>query len=126
MARFPICPPWLRTRGRRCSRYGRIGYYSRARNLHAAARTIVAHGVNFPASPDAIAHCQRRTLDPRRRSRLWLSASLAPSSTATSNAYWHATPAFAAGQVTKKTATALWQQAETYLPHTAIEPTPRA
>ncbi len=33
----------------------RIGYYCRARNLHAAARTIVAHGGNFPASPDAIA-----------------------------------------------------------------------
>jgi A/G-specific adenine glycosylase len=33
-----------------------LGYYSRARNLHAAARAVVAdHDGQFPASPDAIA-----------------------------------------------------------------------
>jgi len=33
-----------------------LGYYSRARNLHAAARTITEnHGGEFPAAPDAIA-----------------------------------------------------------------------
>ena len=33
-----------------------LGYYSRARNMHAAARTITEnHGGEFPAAPDAIA-----------------------------------------------------------------------
>jgi A/G-specific adenine glycosylase len=33
-----------------------LGYYSRARNLHAAARAVVEnHGGKFPATPDAIA-----------------------------------------------------------------------
>jgi A/G-specific adenine glycosylase len=34
-----------------------LGYYSRARNLHAAARNIIeTHGGRFPSTPEAISH----------------------------------------------------------------------
>jgi A/G-specific adenine glycosylase len=99
-----------------------LGYYSRARNLHAAARTIVAdHGGKFPSSIDAIAQ-----LPGVGRSTAAAVAALA----------FGQRCAILDGNVKrvlarhggiagwtgdKKVETALWQLAESHLPRTAIE-----
>jgi len=99
-----------------------LGYYSRARNLHAAARALVArHGGRFPASPDLIAQ-----LPGIGRSTAAAIAALAFGQRA----------AILDGNVKrvlarhggiagwpgdKKIETELWQLAESHLPHTAIE-----
>ena len=98
-----------------------LGYYSRARNLHAAARAIVAQGGNFPASPGAIAQ-----LPGIGRSTAAAIAALAfgqPCAILDGNVKRvlarHA--GIAGWPGSKKTETALWQLAESHLPHTAIE-----
>jgi A/G-specific adenine glycosylase len=99
-----------------------LGYYSRARNLHAAARAILArHGGDFPAGADAIAQ-----LPGIGRSTAAAIAALAFGQRA----------AILDGNVKrvlarhggiagwpgdKKVETALWQLAESYLARTAIE-----
>ena len=99
-----------------------LGYYSRARNLHAAARTLLAsHDGIFPASPDLIAQ-----LPGIGRSTAAAIAALAFGQRA----------AILDGNVKrvlarhggiagwpgdKKVETELWQLAESHLPHTAIE-----
>jgi A/G-specific adenine glycosylase len=99
-----------------------LGYYSRARNLHAAARAILArHGGDFPAGADAIAQ-----LPGIGRSTAAAIAALAFGQRA----------AILDGNVKrvlarhggiagwpgdKKVETALWQLAESHLPRTAIE-----
>ena len=98
-----------------------LGYYSRARNLHAAARTILEHhGGDFPASPDAI-----EQLPGVGRSTAAAIAALA----------FGQRCAILDGNVRrvlarhsgiagwpgdKKVETALWQVAESHLPDTAI------
>jgi len=99
-----------------------LGYYSRARNLHATARALVArNGGSFPASPNLIAQ-----LPGIGRSTAAAIAALAFGQRA----------AILDGNVKrvlarhggiagwpgdKKIETALWQLAELHLPHTAIE-----
>ncbi len=99
-----------------------LGYYSRARNLHAAARAIVSvHGGEFPADPRQIAE-----LPGIGRSTAAAIAALAFGQRA----------AILDGNVKrvlarhggvagwpgdKKVEAALWQLAESHLPHTAIE-----
>ncbi|MBU1223182.1 MAG: A/G-specific adenine glycosylase [Gammaproteobacteria bacterium] len=99
-----------------------LGYYSRARNLHAAARAIRAgHDGNFPAGADAI-----EQLPGIGRSTAAAIAALA----------FGRRVAILDGNVKrvlarhggiagwpgdKKVETALWQLAESYLPRTAIE-----
>ena len=99
-----------------------LGYYSRARNLHAAARALVArHEGRFPASPELIAQ-----LPGIGRSTAAAIAALAFGQRA----------AILDGNVKrvlarhggiagwpgdKKIETALWQLAESHLPNTAIE-----
>ncbi len=99
-----------------------LGYYSRARNLHAAARALAArHGGRFPASADLIAQ-----LPGIGRSTAAAIAALAFGQRA----------AILDGNVKrvlarhggiagwpgdKKIESALWQLAESHLPHTAIE-----
>ncbi|MHB1145226.1 MAG: A/G-specific adenine glycosylase [Thiobacillus sp.] len=99
-----------------------LGYYSRARNLHAAARLILArHGGEFPADPDAI-----EQLPGIGRSTAAAIAALAFGQRA----------AILDGNVKrvlarhggiagwpgdKKVETALWQLAESQLPHIAVE-----
>jgi A/G-specific adenine glycosylase len=99
-----------------------LGYYSRARNLHAAARALVArHESMFPASPDLIAQ-----LPGIGRSTAAAIAALAFGQRA----------AILDGNVKRvlarhggiagwpgdrKIETALWRLAESHLPHTAIE-----
>lgn len=99
-----------------------LGYYSRARNLHAAARVIVSvHGGEFPADPRQIAE-----LPGIGRSTAAAIAALAFGQRA----------AILDGNVKrvlarhggvagwpgdKKVEAALWQLAESHLPHTAIE-----
>jgi len=99
-----------------------LGYYSRARNLHAAARAIVAHhGGTFPASPDAIAQ-----LPGIGRSTAAAIAALAfgqPRAILDGNVK---RVLARHGGITgwpgdKKVETALWQLAESHLPRTAIE-----
>ena len=98
-----------------------LGYYSRARNLHAAARAILEHhGGDFPASPDAI-----EQLPGVGRSTAAAIAALA----------FGQRCAILDGNVRrvlarhsgiagwpgdKKVETALWQVAESHLPDTAI------
>ena len=100
-----------------------LGYYSRARNLHAAARAIMAeHGGLFPALPTAIAQ-----LPGVGRSTAAAIAALAfgqPCAILDGNVKRvlarHGGIAGWPGE--KKTETALWQLAESLLPDTAIEP----
>ncbi|MDP1644578.1 MAG: A/G-specific adenine glycosylase [Thiobacillus sp.] len=99
-----------------------LGYYSRARNLHAAARAIVAnHDGKFPAIPDAIAQ-----LPGVGRSTAAAIAALAfgqPCAILDGNVKRvlarHGGIAGWSGE--KKVETALWQLAESHLPRTAIE-----
>jgi len=99
-----------------------LGYYTRARNLHAAARAIVAHhGGAFPATADAIA-----LLPGVGRSTAAAIASLAfgqPCAILDGNVKRvlarHGGIAGWPGD--KKVETALWQLAESRLPGTAIE-----
>jgi A/G-specific adenine glycosylase len=99
-----------------------LGYYSRARNLHAAARAIVAHhGGTFPAAPDAIAQ-----LPGIGRSTAAAIAALAfgqPCAILDGNVK---RVLARHGGITgwpgdKKVETALWQLAESHLPRNAIE-----
>ena len=98
-----------------------LGYYSRARNLHAAARIIVSkHGGEFPADPDLIAQ-----LPGIGRSTAAAIAALAFDQRAAildGNVKRvlarHGGVAGWAGD--KKVETVLWQLAESHLPHTAI------
>jgi len=99
-----------------------LGYYSRARNLHAAARAIVAHhDGKFPPIPDAIAQ-----LPGVGRSTAAAIAALAfgqPCAILDGNVKRvlarHGGIAGWPGE--KKVETALWQLAESHLPRTAIE-----
>ncbi len=99
-----------------------LGYYSRARNLHAAAHAMVSrHGGTFPASPDAIAQ-----LPGIGRSTAAAIAALAfgrPCAILDGNVKRvlarHGGIAGWPGD--KKVETALWQLAESQLPRSAIE-----
>ncbi len=57
LARFPVLPALAAAHEDEVlALWSGLGYYSRARNLHAAARSIIAgHGGAFPSTPDAIA-----------------------------------------------------------------------
>jgi A/G-specific adenine glycosylase len=100
-----------------------LGYYSRARNLHAAARLLAAdHGGVFPHTPDAIAR-----LPGIGRSTAAAIAALAfgkPCAILDGNVKRvlarHGGIAGWPGD--KKVESALWQLAESLLPRTAIEP----
>ena len=99
-----------------------LGYYSRARNLHAAARALMAgHGGTFPATPAAIAH-----LPGIGRSTAAAIAALAfsqPCAILDGNVKRvlarHGGIAGWPGD--KKVETALWALAESLLPRTGIE-----
>ena len=52
-----------------------LGYYARARNLHAAAQEIVAlHGGEFPRTGKRCSACPASAATPRARSSAWLLA----------------------------------------------------
>jgi A/G-specific adenine glycosylase len=99
-----------------------LGYYSRARNLHAAARAIMAgHGGTFPAVPAAIAQ-----LPGIGRSTAAAIAALAfgqPCAILDGNVKRVLTRhgGIAGWPGDKKTETALWTLAESLLPRTAVE-----
>lgn len=99
-----------------------LGYYSRARNLHAAARILVGHHAgNFPDTPDAIAQ-----LPGVGRSTAAAVAALAfgrrcaiLDGNVRRVLARHAGVAGWPGE--RKVETMLWQLAESRLPHTRIE-----
>ena len=124
VARFPDLPALAAAREDDVlALWSGLGYYSRARNLHAAARVIVAeHGGIFPTLPTAIAQ-----LPGVGRSTAAAIAALAfgqPCAILDGNVKRvlarHGGIAGWPGE--KKTETALWQLAESLLPDTAIEP----
>jgi len=80
-----------------------LGYYSRARHLHAAARAIVAgHAGAFPATPAALMQLPGVGRSTAAAIAALASASTAPSWTATSNAYWRVMAESPAGPATGK------------------------
>jgi A/G-specific adenine glycosylase len=99
-----------------------LGYYSRARNLHAAARTIAEyHAGQFPAAPEVIAQ-----LPGVGRSTAAAVAALAFGQRCAILDGNVKRVLARHGGVTgwpgdKKVETALWQLAESHLPQTAIE-----
>jgi A/G-specific adenine glycosylase len=99
-----------------------LGYYSRARNLHAAARVIVSkHGGEFPADPDLIAQLPgigRSTAAAIAALAFGQRAAILDGNVKRVLAR-HGGVAGWAGD--KKVETVLWQLAESHLPHTAIE-----
>ena len=123
VARFPNLPALAAAHEDKVlALWSGLGYYSRARNLHAAARAIVAHhGGKFPAIPDAIAQ-----LPGVGRSTAAAIAALAfgqPCAILDGNVKRvlarHGGIAGWAGE--KKVEAALWQLADSHLPRTAIE-----
>jgi len=99
-----------------------LGYYSRARNLHAAARVIVsAHGGEFPADPGQIAQLPgigRSTAAAIAALAFGQRAAILDGNVKRVLAR-HGGIAGWAGD--KKIETALWRLAESHLPHAAIE-----
>ena len=67
-----------------------LGYYARARNLHACARAVVErHGGIFPANLEALrGHCPASATTPRRRWRRSRSMRRRCRWTAMSSAWW--------------------------------------
>ncbi len=81
----PTSPP---PRSTRCCAWAGLGYYARARNLHACAQAVVErHGGRFPDTEDGLLSAARhRPLHRRRHRRDRLRPSRSPSSTAMSSA----------------------------------------
>ena len=65
-----------------------LGYYARARNLHACAQEIARRGGRFPEPKRHCGRCRASAPIPRRRWRRSLSASRRRRSTAMSRASW--------------------------------------
>ncbi|MDO9468293.1 MAG: A/G-specific adenine glycosylase [Thiobacillus sp.] len=99
-----------------------LGYYSRARNLHAAARIIVSkHGGEFPADPDLIAQLPgigRSTAAAIAALAFGQRAAILDGNVKRVLARHGGVSGWAGD---KKVETVLWQLAESHLPHTAIE-----
>jgi A/G-specific adenine glycosylase len=99
-----------------------LGYYSRARNLHAAARAILTlHEGKFPASPDLIVQLPgigRSTAAAIAALAFGQRAAILDGNVKRVLAR-HGGIAGWPGE--KKTETELWQLAESHLPHTTIE-----
>ena len=99
-----------------------LGYYSRARNLHAAARALLArHEGNFPASPDLIAQLPgigRSTAAAIAALAFGQRAAILDGNVKRVLARHGGIDGWAGD---KKIESALWQLAESHLPHTAIE-----
>jgi len=99
-----------------------LGYYSRARNLHAAARTLLdRHEGNFPASTDLIAQLPgigRSTAAAIAALAFGQRAAILDGNVKRVLARHSGINGWAGD---KKIENALWQLAESHLPHTAIE-----